>query len=75
MHRLCWLLVELCVLCGVAQSNNEARRTIKAGGIYLNGKRVEEPFAAITELDVIDGKYSLMQRGQKKRVVVEWVTD
>lgn len=52
------------VAAGVCSSRSEARRTIAAGGIRVNGVAVD---SAASALDLIGGRYALLQRGKQRR--------
>ena len=57
----------------LCKSNNEARRTVLAGGCYLNKNRVSDVKYKVCEGDLIDERFLLLQLGTKKTVVVEAV--
>ena len=57
-------VVAALVASGVCTSRSDARRTIASGGIRVNGHRVGSPSA---EVDLVDGRYALMQRGRRQR--------
>ena len=63
-------VVDALTASGVCSSRGEARRTIAAGGIRVNGCRVE---AAAAEVALVAGRFALIQRGRKQRhlLVVE----
>lgn len=50
---------------GFLKSNGEVRRALKENSISVNKEKVQEGYA-ITEKDLIAGKYVLLQRGKKK---------
>ena len=56
--------VDALVAAGVCSSRSDARRTITGGGIRINGRRVE---SAAEGLDLVDGRYALVQRGRRQR--------
>ncbi|RMH96346.1 MAG: tyrosine--tRNA ligase [Calditrichaeota bacterium] len=58
-------LTELLTLSDVAASRGEARRLVQQGGIYLNNRRVTDPFAAVTLKDTIEGQFLVLRKGQK----------
>ncbi|MCK5012435.1 MAG: hypothetical protein KAS66_01325 [Candidatus Omnitrophica bacterium] len=50
---------------GLCASHNEAKRLIKQGGLYLNGKKIIDPYGKIKTEDAIDDILKL-QRGKKR---------
>ncbi len=58
-------LQDLLVECRVVPSKSEARRSIEAGGIYLNNRRVTDSVAMVASKDVIDDRYLILRRGRK----------
>ena len=59
---------ELFADVGLVKSRSEARRLIKQGGAYINGKRVEEFDRSVT-LEDLDGESTLLLRAGKKKFV------
>lgn len=59
-------LVDLLVETELASSKGDARRSIQGGGIYLNGRRVEDVDAAATTEDAIEGRFLLLRKGKKR---------
>ena len=58
------LLIDILVKTGLTKSRGEGRRLISGGGIYVNGKKIEQEFQPLTLADVSDG--SIMLRKGKK---------
>lgn len=58
-------LVNLLREVGLVPSNSEGFRTIKQGGLRLNGEQVKDPKRRVTAADFADGKL-LIQKGKKK---------
>ncbi|MFR2314006.1 MAG: S4 domain-containing protein, partial [Bifidobacterium sp.] len=56
---------------GLFKSISEARKTIKAGGVYLNNARVEDEEQVLNENDFLHGRFALIRRGKKALGVVE----
>ena len=54
---------------GLAQSNGDARRTVEQGGLSINGEKVTDPRASVTEDLFRDGEI-LIQKGKKKFIKV-----
>jgi tyrosyl-tRNA synthetase len=59
---------ELFARTGLVKSKSEARRLIKQGGAYINGRRVGE-FDDLVTLDDADDKATLLLRAGKKKFV------
>lgn len=56
---------------GLSASKSEARRTLKEGGAAINNVKVQGEDAALTESDLLLGKYAVVRRGKKNMAVVE----
>ena len=56
---------------GLFKSISEARKTIKAGGVYLNNARVEDEEQVLNENNFLHGRFALIRRGKKVLGVVE----
>ncbi len=55
---------------GLCPSNSQARKDIKAGGVYLNNVRVESEDRALDAGDFIGGDILLLRKGKKNYGVV-----
>ena len=51
-------------------SKGECRKMVQGGGVSLNKEKVQDPQRAMTEEDLIAGKYLLVQRGKKNYYLV-----
>ena len=58
-------LVDALVDTGLSSSRAEAREHLTGGGVYINNTRVTDAARAITEADLLAGKYLLVRRGKK----------
>lgn len=56
---------------GLSVSKSEARRTLKERGAAINNVKVQGEDAALTESDLLLGKYAVVRRGKKNMAVVE----
>lgn len=56
--------------CGIFPSKGEARKLIQGGGVSLNREKVTSPDLAVTEGDLIAGKYLLVQKGKKNYYLI-----
>jgi tyrosyl-tRNA synthetase len=63
-------LSKLLVDLGLCPSNSQARKDIKAGGVYLNNVRVASEDRALTAADCIGGDILLLRKGKKNYGVV-----
>ena len=55
---------------GLCPSNSQARKDIKAGGVYLNNVRVASEDRALTPEDFLGGSILLLRKGKKNYGVV-----
>lgn len=66
--------VDFLALCAeksnIFPSKGELRKLIQGGGVSLNKEKVQDPQRAMTEEDLIAGKYLLVQRGKKNYYLV-----
>lgn len=63
-------LDRIAAAAGLCASVSEARRQIKAGGLYINGTRVSAASSKVEEQDLVDGAAFVLRAGKKKHVVV-----
>jgi len=61
---------KIAAAAGLCQSVSEARRQIKAGGLYVNGKRVTSSASRLHKDELVDGCAFVLRSGKKKHVVV-----
>ena len=63
--------VELCAgLTQVFPSKGECRKLVQGGGVSLNKEKVSDAMRAVTDAELIAGKYLLVQRGKKNYYLV-----
>ena len=63
--------VELCAgLTQVFPSKGECRKLVQGGGVSLNKEKVADAMRAVTDAELIAGKYLLVQRGKKNYYLV-----
>jgi len=65
-----WALVDLVVTIGVTKSKGEALRLVRAGGLYVNERRVVEERARLTSGDAIGGQLFVIRKGKKDNFLV-----
>ena len=54
----------------VFPSKGECRKMVQGGGVQLNKEKVADAMRAVTEADLIAGKYLLVQRGKKNYYLI-----
>ena len=57
-------------LCKVFPSKGECRKMVQGGGVQLNKEKVQDAMRAVSEADLIAGKYLLVQRGKKNYYLI-----
>ena len=57
-------------VCKVFPSKCECRKMVQGGGVQLNKEKVTDAVRAVTEADLIAGKYLLVQRGKKNYYLI-----
>jgi tyrosyl-tRNA synthetase len=63
-------VVDLLVATELASSKSDARRTLEGHGYRANGRPID-PAAGLAGLELLHGRYLLLQRGKKAHHVVE----
>ena len=58
-------VVDALVSVGLAESRSAARRTIGEGGASVNGTKVADPEAVLSDADVLHGSVVVLRRGRK----------
>ena len=61
----------LAVNCAVFSSKGECRKMILGGGVFINKEKNETPEHIITEDDLLNGKYILVQKGKKNYYILK----
>lgn len=64
-------IVDAAVAAGLFRSISEARKTITAGGLYVNNERIADVDAMIDEAMFLQHRFVLLRRGKKAIGVVE----
>ena len=57
-------------VCKVFPSKGECRKMVQGGGVQLNKEKVTDAMRAVTDADLIAGKYLLVQRGKKNYYLI-----
>ncbi|MBS1265070.1 MAG: Tyrosine--tRNA ligase [Acidimicrobiaceae bacterium] len=60
-------LVDALVVSGLCSSRGDARRTIKGGGVSVNGVRQDAEAAALPPDSALGGRFVLLQKGRRNR--------
>ena len=64
------ILDALAVETSIFPSKGEARKMIQGNGFSVNKEKRTDPNSALTEADIIDGKYILAQKGRKDYYII-----
>jgi tyrosyl-tRNA synthetase len=65
-------LVDLAVHAGLSGSKKQARRSIAAGGLYVNNVKVETE-RLLSPTDILHNTVTVLRAGKKNYVVVKWL--
>ncbi len=60
-------LVDALVASGLCSSRGDARRTIKGGGVSVNGVRQDAEASLLAPGSIMDGRFVLLQKGRRNR--------
>lgn len=63
-------IADLVVHAGLENSKGAARKSLEAGGVYLNNVRVDHT-RSVTTVDLLFGKYLLLRKGKKSYAVLK----
>jgi tyrosyl-tRNA synthetase len=66
-----WSVVGALTASGLEKSRGAARRTLAAGGVYLNNVKVAGEDAALEPADFLHGRFALLRRGRKTLAAIE----
>jgi tyrosyl-tRNA synthetase len=65
-------LVELLVAAKIEPSKRQAREDVQNGAIYINGERVQDLAAEITDAEKIENQFTVIRRGKKKYFLLKY---
>lgn len=65
--------VNLLALSGACESNGEAKRAIRQGGVSINGVKISDEKAALERDSLVNNKYLFLRVGRKKFNMAEFV--
>ncbi len=57
-------VIDMLIFLGLTKSRGEGRRLIAGGGIYVNGEKITDPFASLSQEDMQEGGI-LLRKGKK----------
>ena len=64
-------IVSVLVGSGACESNGEAKRAIRQGGVSVNGAKISDEKAELSRETLINGKYIFVRIGRKKFQMAE----
>ncbi|ULV83131.1 tyrosine--tRNA ligase [Staphylococcus aureus] len=65
-------IVEVLIETGISPSKRQAREDVNNGAIYINGERQQDVNYALAPEDKIDGEFTIIRRGKKKYLMVNY---
>ncbi len=65
-------LADLLVMAGACPSKRQAREDVQGGAVSVNGRKAQDPAAALSASDRLHGKYTVLRRGKKHYTLVKW---
>ena len=65
-------VVNILSASGACESNGEAKRAIRQGGVSINGEKISDEKAEINKDALINGKYLFVRVGKKKFNMAEF---
>ncbi|MBL1229205.1 tyrosine--tRNA ligase [Enterococcus sp. BWB1-3] len=65
-------LVELLIAAGIEPSKRQAREDVQNGAIYINGERIQDVAAELTDSEKIEGQFTVVRRGKKKYFLLKY---
>ncbi len=60
------MLTDILASAGACSSKSEVRRLVKGGGLSVNGVKITEENASVSEEDILAGKYLFIRLGKKR---------
>jgi len=64
-------ILELCEHTGLTASRGEARRLVRAGGLFVNNERIGDEQATVGASHLIEGKLLVLRKGKKSYHLVQ----
>ena len=66
-------LLEVLAGTDLATSKGDARRSVQGGGVYVNGERIDDTDAQLSEEHAIEGRFIVLRKGRRSHHLVEVV--
>jgi tyrosyl-tRNA synthetase len=63
-------MVDLVSHAGLAASRSDARRLVQSGGVYVNNRRMSDPYGRVTRQQAIEGRLLVIRKGQRQNVLL-----
>jgi tyrosyl-tRNA synthetase len=60
----------LAVQTSIFPSKGEARKMVQGGGVSINKDKITDLDRKVSEDDILDGKYILVQKGKKNYYII-----
>ena len=67
----CNILEVLTAKTGIFPSKGEARKMIQGNGLSINKDKMADPNYELSEKDILDDKYVLIQKGKKNYYIIK----
>ncbi|WP_086348188.1 tyrosine--tRNA ligase [Candidatus Enterococcus clewellii] len=65
-------IVELLIAAKIEPSKRQAREDVQNGAIYINGERMQDVAAELSDADKIEGQFTVVRRGKKKYFLLKY---
>lgn len=65
-------LIDLLIAAKIEPSKRQAREDVQNGAIYINGERVQDVAAELSDEDKIEGQFTVVRRGKKKYFLLKY---
>lgn len=65
-------IVELLIAAKIEPSKRQAREDVQNGAIYINGERMQDVTAELSDTDKIEGQFTVVRRGKKKYFLLKY---
>ncbi|WP_321388891.1 tyrosine--tRNA ligase [uncultured Enterococcus sp.] len=65
-------IVELLIAAKIEPSKRQAREDVQNGAIYINGERMQDVAAELSDTDKIEGQFTVVRRGKKKYFLLKY---
>ena len=65
-------IIEALIETGISTSKRQAREDVNNGAIYINGERQQSVDYELSNVDRIEGEFTIIRRGKKKYFMVNY---